>query len=92
MLLGQPVLAGTFADEDDDTDKVVVYPDSWRTVLVNAEVLKLFFTVSASYHQVITEAYSWVKRLTASLLRTGVLSCFPWSKPTAFLCTVSVSV
>ncbi|KAI9234057.1 MAG: armadillo-type protein [Podila humilis] len=41
----QPVLAGTFADEDDDTDKVVVYPDSWRTVLVNAEVLKLFFTL-----------------------------------------------
>lgn len=51
LLIGQPVLAGTFADEDDDTDKVVVYPDSWRTVLVNAEVLKLFFTVSDKHYR-----------------------------------------
>ncbi|KAG0336269.1 Exportin-4 [Podila humilis] len=41
----QPVLAGTFADEDDDTEKVVEYPDPWRTVLVNADVLNLFFTL-----------------------------------------------
>ncbi|KAF9428205.1 Exportin-4 [Podila epigama] len=39
----QPVLAGTFADEDDDTEKVIVYPESWRSVLVNVEVLSLFF-------------------------------------------------
>ncbi|KAF9437381.1 Exportin-4 [Entomortierella beljakovae] len=41
----QPVLAGTFADDDDDISGAVVYPESWRSVLVNADVLSMFFTL-----------------------------------------------
>ncbi|KAG0264667.1 Exportin-4 [Mortierella polycephala] len=42
----QPVLAGTFADDDnDDLNKTIVYPESWRPVLVNADVLSMFFTL-----------------------------------------------
>ncbi|KAF9191230.1 Exportin-4 [Haplosporangium sp. Z 11] len=42
----QPVLAGTFADDDnDDLTRTIVYPESWRPVLVNADVLSMFFTL-----------------------------------------------
>jgi len=43
--IGQPVLAGTFADDEDDVPRTIVYPASWRSVLVNADVLSMFFTV-----------------------------------------------
>lgn len=46
FFLGQPVLAGTFADDEDDYNRTIVYPASWRSVLVNADVLSMFFTVS----------------------------------------------
>ncbi|KAF9349546.1 Exportin-4, partial [Mortierella sp. NVP85] len=42
---GQPVLAGTFADDEDDYNRTIVYPASWRSVLVNADVLSMFFTL-----------------------------------------------
>ena len=41
----QPVLAGTFADDEEDYGRTIVYPASWRPVLVNADVLSMFFTV-----------------------------------------------
>ncbi|KAG0209723.1 Exportin-4 [Mortierella sp. GBA30] len=41
----QPVLAGTFADDDEDYGRTIVYPASWRPVLVNADVLSMFFTL-----------------------------------------------
>ncbi|KAG0369922.1 armadillo-type protein [Gamsiella multidivaricata] len=41
----QPVLAGTFADDEDDFTRTIVYPASWRSVLVNADVLSMFFTL-----------------------------------------------
>ncbi|KAG0300024.1 Exportin-4, partial [Dissophora globulifera] len=41
----QLVLAGTFADAEDDFTVTVVYPASWRSVLVNADVLSMFFTL-----------------------------------------------
>ncbi|GJJ69908.1 exportin-7 [Entomortierella parvispora] len=41
----QPVLAGTFADDEDDVPKTIVYPASWRPVLVNADVLSMFFSL-----------------------------------------------
>ncbi|KAF8937303.1 armadillo-type protein [Dissophora ornata] len=41
----QPVLAGTFADDEDDFNRTIVYPASWRSVLVNADVLSMFFTL-----------------------------------------------
>ncbi len=44
-LLDQPVLAGTFADDEEDYGRTIVYPASWRPVLVNADVLSMFFTV-----------------------------------------------
>ncbi|KAF9200490.1 Exportin-4 [Haplosporangium sp. Z 27] len=41
----QPVLAGTFADDEDDVSKMIIYPESWRSVLVNADVLSMFFNL-----------------------------------------------
>ncbi|KAF9940935.1 Exportin-4 [Mortierella alpina] len=41
----QPVLAGTFADDEEDYSRTIVYPASWRPVLVNADVLSMFFTL-----------------------------------------------
>ncbi|KAG0210105.1 Exportin-4, partial [Mortierella sp. GBA43] len=41
----QPVLAGTFVEDEDDYNRMIVYPASWRTVLVNADVLSMFFTL-----------------------------------------------
>ncbi|KAG0001953.1 Exportin-4 [Entomortierella chlamydospora] len=41
----QPVLAGTFADDDDEISRTIIYPESWRSVLVNADVLSMFFTL-----------------------------------------------
>ncbi|KAF9106574.1 Exportin-4 [Mortierella sp. GBA35] len=41
----QPVLAGTFSDDEDDFTRTIVYPSSWRPVLVNADVLSMFFTL-----------------------------------------------
>ena len=49
FLLGQPVLAGTFADDEDDFSRTIVYPASWRPVLVNADVLSMLFTVCNLY-------------------------------------------
>ncbi|KAI1319628.1 Exportin-4 [Mortierella claussenii] len=41
----QPVLAGTFADDEDDYTRTIVYPASWRSILVNADVLSMFFAL-----------------------------------------------
>ncbi|KAF9582485.1 Exportin-4, partial [Lunasporangiospora selenospora] len=41
----QLVLAGTFADDDDDLRRTIVYPESWRSVLVNVDVLSMFFAL-----------------------------------------------
>ncbi|KAF9917703.1 Exportin-4 [Lobosporangium transversale] len=41
----QPVLAGTFADDEDDFTRTIIYPASWRSILVNADVLSMFFTL-----------------------------------------------
>ncbi|KAG0234033.1 Exportin-4 [Actinomortierella wolfii] len=39
----QRVLAGTFEDPDNDVGRTVNYPASWRSVLVNGDVLSMFF-------------------------------------------------
>ncbi|KAF9166321.1 Exportin-4 [Actinomortierella ambigua] len=39
----QRVLAGTFEDPENDTGRVITYPASWRSVLVNGDVLSMFF-------------------------------------------------
>ncbi|KAF9975838.1 Exportin-4 [Actinomortierella ambigua] len=39
----QRVLAGTFEDPENDAGRIINYPASWRSVLVNGDVLSMFF-------------------------------------------------